>query len=61
MFQYPSGPDDQSVPSYNRDQFATVHKAYGSNNPDTLFGPESPTTSTPWPSAPRTKGYPSSP
>lgn len=57
-FQYPKSMDDPDVPSYNREQFRRVHELYGSNSPDKMFGPSSPTTPTPWPSAPRTKTGP---
>lgn len=53
-FRYPKGPDDPDASGFERQQFETVHRAAGTNDPETLFG-QGGVTPAPWPRAGRDK------
>jgi hypothetical protein len=57
QFAYPDSPNDPRVDQYTRDQFATAHRVYGSNDARALFGDHD-RVEAPWPRAPRSKKGP---
>ena len=56
-FTYPESMDDESVPSGVRFDFERAHRAFGSNDLDSIFKGHDKTTA-PWPRAGRTKTTP---
>lgn len=56
FFEYPKSMDDETVDPFTREQFRSVHEAYGSGDTTRFFGSSGSAPSpTPWPRAARRK------